>query len=120
MTVFFDFCLVNFRAKILRNKKKPFIFALRNTTNAEIAQLVEHNLAKVEVASSRLVSRSRYKRRETLSSFPFFVCGPRMTELVDVADLKSAAFGLWVRIPPGARDPHEYVNQFVPSCGSVE
>lgn len=26
----------------------------------------------------------------------------------------------WVRIPPGARDPHEYVNQFVPSCGSVE
>ena len=26
----------------------------------------------------------------------------------------------WVRIPPGARDPHEYVNQFVPSCGSLE
>lgn len=26
----------------------------------------------------------------------------------------------WVRIPPGARDPYEYVNQFVPSCGSVE
>ena len=26
----------------------------------------------------------------------------------------------WVRIPPGARDPHEYVNRFVPSCGSVE
>lgn len=26
----------------------------------------------------------------------------------------------WVRIPPGARDPHEYVDQFVPSCGSVE
>lgn len=59
--------------------------------NAGVAQLVERNLAKVEVASSRLVSRSRYKRRETLSSFPFFVCGPRMTELVDVADLKSAA-----------------------------
>ena len=26
----------------------------------------------------------------------------------------------WVRIPPGARDPHEYVDRFVPSCGSVE
>ena len=26
----------------------------------------------------------------------------------------------WVRIPPGARNPYEYVNQFVPSCGSVE
>ena len=29
---------------------------------AEIAQLVEHNLAKVRVASSSLVFRSRYKK----------------------------------------------------------
>ena len=31
----------------------------RQTTKAEIAQLVEHNLAKVRVASSSLVFRSR-------------------------------------------------------------
>ena len=30
---------------------------------AEIAQLVEHNLAKVRVASSSLVSRSKFKAR---------------------------------------------------------
>ena len=68
-----------------------WVFIKIDFLSAGVAQLVERNLAKVEVASSRLVSRSRYKRRETLSSFPFFVCGPRMTELVDVADLKSAA-----------------------------
>ena len=32
---------------------------LRNQENAEIAQLVEHNLAKVGVASSSLVFRSK-------------------------------------------------------------
>ena len=33
--------------------------AAENAENAEIAQLVEHNLAKVRVASSSLVFRSR-------------------------------------------------------------
>ncbi len=39
---------------------------LRNQENAEIAQLVEHNLAKVGVASSSLVFRSClfYKQHE--------------------------------------------------------
>ena len=37
---------------------------------AGIAQLVERNLAKVEVASSSLVSRSRSAKREA-KSFPF-------------------------------------------------
>ena len=32
------------------------------TYNAEIAQLVEHNLAKVGVASSSLVFRSKHKK----------------------------------------------------------
>ena len=32
--------------------------------NAEIAQLVEHNLAKVRVASSSLVFRSKIKRSQ--------------------------------------------------------
>src|SRR5690625_1374066 len=35
----------------------------RRTTPAGIAQLVERNLAKVEVASSRLVSRSRFSQQ---------------------------------------------------------
>ena len=40
--------------------------------NAGIAQLVERNLAKVEVASSRLVSRSKHhKKGKQLSAFPF-------------------------------------------------
>src|SRR5690606_23455625 len=33
-------------------------------SNAGIAQLVERNLAKVEVESSRLFSRSRFKKRK--------------------------------------------------------
>ena len=35
--------------------------AMRVLANAGVAQLVERNLAKVEVASSRLVSRSRFR-----------------------------------------------------------
>ena len=60
--------------------------------HAGVAQLVERNLAKVEVASSRLVSRSRTsKRRGSSRSFPFFHIGAGVTKLVAVADLKSAA-----------------------------
>ena len=39
---------------------------------AEIAQLVEHDLAKVGVASSSLVFRSRKRLQRNLE--PFFVC----------------------------------------------
>ena len=46
--------------------KTPYIC----TRNAEIAQLVEHNLAKVRVASSSLVFRS--KREISLRWFLFF------------------------------------------------
>ncbi len=41
---------------VLQSRKKRYIFA--NANQAEIAQLVEHNLAKVGVASSSLVFRS--------------------------------------------------------------
>jgi hypothetical protein len=41
--------------------------------NAGIAQLVERNLAKVEVASSRLVSRSNFSRESSGSPFAFLV-----------------------------------------------
>ena len=47
--------------------KTPYIC----TRNAEIAQLVEHNLAKVRVASSSLVFRSKQEGqcRDTLAFF---------------------------------------------------
>ena len=51
-------CIVFFAKKISRmfaGLEKISTFA---TANAEIAQLVEHNLAKVRVASSSLVFRS--------------------------------------------------------------
>ena len=50
------------------------------TRNAEIAQLVEHNLAKVRVASSSLVFRSFFERMLEWA---------RMVESVDTRDLKS-------------------------------
>ncbi len=40
------------------------------SVNAGIAQLVERNLAKVEVESSRLFSRSNFQKKGS-SSFPF-------------------------------------------------
>ncbi len=49
--------------------------------NARIAQLVEHDLAKVGVAGSSPVSRSFFMRSTTLDA--------RVAELVDALDLKS-------------------------------
>ena len=55
------------------NKKMP-TFAIPNETNtvsnhAEVAQLVEHNLAKVGVASSSLVFRSKNKKSAAMLTF---------------------------------------------------
>ena len=47
-----------FLKKFALSKKVP-TFAIPFEGNAEIAQLVEHNLAKVGVASSSLVFRSK-------------------------------------------------------------
>ena len=46
-------------------------------SDAGVAQLVERNLAKVEVASSRLVSRSRIQRRKGSYLPPFFFGSPQ-------------------------------------------
>ena len=46
------------KSEYLRN----FAIPNDNKGNAEIAQLVEHNLAKVGVASSSLVCRSSFER----------------------------------------------------------
>jgi hypothetical protein len=44
----------------------------RNNSYAGVAQLVERNLAKVEVESSRLFSRSRIRQREA-ARLPFLL-----------------------------------------------
>ena len=67
------------------SSKKGYIFALAN--QAEIAQLVEHNLAKVGVASSSLVFRST-NLNPIISDF-FLVFWALVVELVDTQDLKS-------------------------------
>ncbi len=50
-------------------------FPLQYAPSAGIAQLVEHNLAKVGVASSSLVSRSRMLKARFLTKPGFFLCG---------------------------------------------
>ena len=59
----FDILLKIF-AKKFGSLKNVRTFAIPNGKNAEIAQLVEHNLAKVGVASSSLVFRSKSKSFE--------------------------------------------------------
>ena len=69
-------------SKKLLESKKHFIFALAKPKYAEIAQLVEHNLAKVGVASSSLVFRSKSKSfKDKIKQNPlkhrfrgFFIC----------------------------------------------
>ena len=55
-------------AKKFGGKEKMSTFAIPNekngSPNAEIAQLVEHNLAKVGVASSSLVFRSKKRSQQ--------------------------------------------------------
>ena len=60
----------------------------RRKFSARIAQLVEHNLAKVGVAGSSPVSRS-YDELVHTGSFLFGTCFAGMVELVDTQDLKS-------------------------------
>ena len=97
--------------------------------DAEIAQLVEHDLAKVGVASSSLVFRSERRSlsgnssvgrarpcqgrgREFESRFPLKSptdAGMPVLEcsgggMVDTRDLKSLARkGVWVQVPPGVQ-----------------
>ena len=52
--------------------------------NAKVAQLVEHDLAKVGVAGSNPVFRSNM-----MAQWAIFVFNARMVELVDTLDLKS-------------------------------
>ena len=66
-------------------------------TNAKIAQLVERNLAKVEVAGSSPVFRSKKKFSGTSFFLPALV-----VELVDTQDLKSCVRkDVRVQVPSG-------------------
>ena len=67
---FFDF----FAEKFARIEISIYICTPKGEGNAEIAQLVEHNLAKVGVASSSLVFRSRKKDDQMVILFSC-VCG---------------------------------------------
>ena len=49
-------------------------------SHAGIAQLVERNLAKVEVASSRLVSRSKFLDTTTAAAVVLFLSAGAMAE----------------------------------------
>ena len=63
-----------------------YTFAVLKVEQAGIAQLVEHNLAKVRVASSSLVSRSMVPVcRDRDFFYPFAL----VVESVDTQDLKS-------------------------------
>ena len=65
---------------------------------ARVAQLVEYDLAKVGVAGSSPVFRS--KKTLELTSIIFF--DALVVELVDTQDLKScASFGVRVQVPSG-------------------
>ena len=69
---------------------------------AEIAQLVEHDLAKVGVASSSLVFRSRSPTRFKILNSEFRIQKCSGGGMVDTRDLKSLARkGVWVQVPPG-------------------
>ncbi len=77
--------------KICAGEKLFSIFAL---PKAEVAQLVEHNLAKVRVAGSSPVFRSFpgkpgfFIKRRSKKLF-IVIVHARMVELVDTLDLKS-------------------------------
>ena len=72
--------------------------------------MVEHNLAKVGVASSNLVSRSKENLgvSTSLNDRDFFLKSARMVELVDTPDLKSCAcMGVRVQVPLRVREMKE-------------
>src|SRR5690606_17473242 len=86
------------RAKFIHSRDHIHISGKGPDPNAKIAQLVERHLAKVEVAGSNPVFRSK----TLLAAFFCFKSKQaRVVELVDTPDLKSC--GLWavrVQVPP--------------------
>jgi hypothetical protein len=76
-----------FSVWLLPSKKKLLYLQSHSTRTeqAKVAQLVERNLAKVKVAGSRPVFRSRKKS----TYWCYFFWSAEVVELVDTQDLKS-------------------------------
>ena len=78
------------------------LYICTRSLKARVAQLVEHDLAKVGVAGSNPVSRSLFSifPQNLFSSYIQLFLVARVVELVDTQDLKSC--GLWavrVQVP---------------------
>ena len=68
---------------------------------AGIAQLVERNLAKVEVASSRLVSRSKFLDKTTAATVVLFLSAGAMAEwLCSGLQIRLGRFDSGLRLQP--------------------
>ena len=81
--------------------------------HAKVAQLVEHDLAKVGVAGPNPVFRSTtpdYKSKFSDYCPAFFTGNALVVELVDTQDLKSCDFTVVrVQVPPGVQQ-NQYFN----------
>ena len=93
-----------FAKKFGSNKKIP-TFAIPNETNtvskhAEVAQLVEHNLAKVGVASSSLVFRSKNKKSAEMLTFVLKISPDGVQSYVSRPCAQGTAFLFYVYSPP--------------------
>ena len=76
---------------------------------AGVAQLVERNLAKVEVASSRLVSRSKQKGKVLVAYFPFFIC--RIEVSIITHSCAGGGIGLHTRLKILRRKPYGFESR---------
>ena len=72
-----------------REELVTIFFVQAKLNNARIAQLVEHDLAKVGVAGSNPVSRSEESEKEHSCSFFIHHTGCSDGGMVDTPDLKS-------------------------------
>ena len=94
-----------FAKKFGSNEKLP-TFAIPNETNtvskhAEVAQLVEHNLAKVGDASSSLVFRSKNKKSAEMLTFVLKISPDGVQSYVSRPCAQGTAFLFYVT-PAGA------------------
>jgi hypothetical protein len=91
---------LDYNASFARSQRELFKLSARESENCEsnagVAQLVERNLAKVEVTSSSLVTRSRSREIREIES-PVLFCAAadnaaaaRVAKSVNAADLKSS------------------------------
>ena len=78
-----------------------WVFIKIDFLSAGVAQLVERNLAKVEVASSRLVSRSIFEKRKLSRASFFHICISECPGggIGRRRGLKIPRFGIRVRVP---------------------